>query len=60
MGDLNGDGKVNLIDYFEATLAFGSYPGHPRWDPAADVNNDLKVNLQDIFTVSLNFGKTCV
>ena len=60
MGDLNGDGKVNLIDYFEATLAFGSYPGHPHWDPAADVNNDLKVNLQDIFIVSLNFGKTCV
>ena len=60
VGDLNGDGKINLIDYFEATLAFGSYPGHPRWDPAADVNNDLKVNLQDIFTVSLNFGKTCV
>jgi hypothetical protein len=60
MGDLNGDGKVNLIDYFEATLAFGSFPGHPHWDPAADLDRNLKINLVDIFKVAINFGKSCV
>jgi hypothetical protein len=60
MGDLNGDGKINLIDYFEATLAFGSYPGHPKWDPAADLDRNLKINLADIFKVAIAYGKSCV
>jgi hypothetical protein len=60
VGDLNGDGKINLIDYFEATLAFGSYPGHPRWDPAADLDQNFKINLLDIFEVAIAFGKSCV
>jgi hypothetical protein len=60
MGDLNGDGKVNLIDYFEAALAFGSFPGHPHWDPAADLDRNLRINLVDIFKVAINFGKSCV
>jgi len=58
VGDVNGDGKVNLIDVFSVALAFGSYPGHPKWNPNYDINNDGKINLLDYFKTALNFGKT--
>jgi hypothetical protein len=58
-GDLNGDDRVNLQDYFAVALSFGSYPGHPKWNPYADLNQDLKIDLKDIFAVAINFGKGC-
>jgi len=58
IGDVNGDGKVNLIDVFSVALAYGSYPGHPAWNPSYDINNDDKINLIDYFTTALNYGKT--
>jgi parallel beta-helix repeat protein len=58
IGDVNGDGKVNLIDVFAVALAYGSYPGHPAWNPSYDINNDGKINLIDYFTTALNYGKT--
>jgi len=59
VGDLNGDGKVDITDLAMASAAFGSYPGHPRWNPAADINRDNRIDIQDIARVSANFGKTC-
>ena len=58
VGDVNGDGKVNLIDVFSVALAYGSYPGHPAWNPNCDINGDGKINLIDYFTTALNYGKT--
>ena len=58
VGDVNGDGKVNLIDVFSVALAYGSYPGHPTWNPNYDINDDHKINLIDYFTTALNYGKT--
>jgi hypothetical protein len=55
--DLNGDGKVDMMDIAQAAFAFGSSPGHPRWNPAADINGDGKVDLRDIILVAKDFGK---
>jgi hypothetical protein len=55
--DINGDGEVNLKDYFTACNAFGSCPGHPRWNPAVDINLDGHINLIDIFRIVVMFGK---
>jgi squalene-hopene/tetraprenyl-beta-curcumene cyclase len=55
--DINGDGEVNLKDYCTACNAFGSYPGHPRWNPAVDINLDGHINLIDIFRIVVTFGK---
>jgi len=57
-GDVNGDGKVDLVDVYQVAMAYGSYPGHPRWDPACDSNGDLKIDLIDYYTVTRNYGKT--
>jgi hypothetical protein len=59
VGDLNGDGKVDVTDLAMESAAFGSYPGHPRWNPAADINRDLRVDIQDLARVSANFGRHC-
>jgi hypothetical protein len=59
MGDVNGDGKVDLKDVYVISLAFGSYPGHPKWNPVADVNRDNKVDLKDVYIVTRNYGKVC-
>ncbi len=53
--DLNGDGKVNIQDIAIWGLAFGSYPGHPRWDPwgpAADINENGKVDMIDAVLIA--------
>lgn len=55
-GDINGDGEVDIRDVSIAARAFGSYPGHPRWNPIADVNNDDEVNIRDIAAIARKYG----
>jgi len=57
MGDVNGDGRVDLKDLALVARAFGSTPGSPNWNPAADVNGDGVVNMKDIALVARNFGQ---
>lgn len=58
IGDLNGDGKVDMKDLGIVALAFGSYPEHPRWNPDADINQDGVVDINDILIVLSHFGQT--
>jgi hypothetical protein len=66
MGDVNGDGRVDMKDIGIVAAAFGSYgPNHlypgsppsPRWNPDADINGDGKVNMLDVAYTAQNFGK---
>jgi parallel beta-helix repeat protein len=57
MGDINGDGEVDVKDLLMAAKAFGSSPGDPRWNLDADINGDNKVDIRDILLVARNFGK---
>jgi hypothetical protein len=54
-GDMNGDGKVNIQDLVIVGAAFGSAPGHPRWNPVADINKDNLVNMKDLVQVAIHF-----
>jgi hypothetical protein len=56
-GDLNMDGKVDMKDVAIATKAFGSYPGHERWNPVADESEDGKIDVFDIALTCRNYGK---
>lgn len=58
VGDVNGDGKVRIDDILTIAQAFGSEPGHPRWDPNCDINCDDKVRVDDILVTALEFGWT--
>jgi hypothetical protein len=59
VGDVNGDDKVDLKDVYAVSLAFGSFPGHPRWNPSADINRDNQIDLKDVFAVSKRYGQGC-
>jgi len=57
VGDINGDGWVELGDFFLASAAFGSSPSDPNWNSNADINNDDIVELTDFFIMSQHFGE---
>ncbi|MGD8545808.1 MAG: cohesin domain-containing protein, partial [Candidatus Bathyarchaeota archaeon] len=56
IADINWDGIVDMRDIGLAAMAFGSEPGHPRWNPICDLNNDDKIDMKDIAMVARNFG----
>jgi len=58
IGDVNGDGKCDIKDISIVAKAFGSYPGHPNWNPIADLYPDMKIDIRDVVTVAKDYGKT--
>jgi len=60
MGDLNGDGFVELTDFILMSEAFGTAPGHTHWNPDADLNQDGMVELSDFLILSNHFGDSCI
>jgi hypothetical protein len=54
--DINGDGKVNIIDIVIVALAFDSRPGDPNWNPKADIAPEFGVvNIVDIVAVAIHW-----
>jgi len=56
-GDLNFDDKIDIFDIATFGLAYGSYPGHARWNALADVVRDKVINILDVVQIAKNFGK---
>jgi len=56
--DINGDGKINILDIAIVAKAYGTKPGDPKWNPSANVNNDNIINILDIAIVAKDYGKT--
>jgi Dockerin type I domain len=54
VGDVNGDGTVNLSDLATFANAYESKPGHPRYTSSADFNLDGIVNQLDAKAIMLN------
>jgi len=59
MGDINGDNMVNMADITIILNAYGSFPGHPRWNSDADLFQDNKIDISDLILIIDNFGKRC-
>jgi hypothetical protein len=57
-GDINGDGKVDILDISMAARAYGSRLGEQRFEPNADVNEDGIVNILDLSLIAREYGKT--
>jgi len=60
MGDVNGDGTVNMRDINQLLNGFRSYPGHPKWNPENDLDRNGMIDMRDINICVMNFGKTCL
>jgi hypothetical protein len=73
LGDVNGDGKIDLKDIAAVAKAFGAvgpayvwvgrnYVYHgpsPNWNPFLDLNQDGKIDIRDIVIVAKHFGLSC-
>jgi outer membrane protein assembly factor BamB len=55
--DIDADGEINITDIYKLAAAYGTEPGHPRWNPDADVNKDDIIDIFDVFLISKKFGK---
>jgi len=58
LGDINGDGKVDMKDIGVLARLFGIKAGDTNWNPDCDLNSDGKINLMDVALAARNYGKT--
>lgn len=56
--DVNHDLRVDIKDLSYTAKAFGTYPGHPRWNPRVDLNNDNRIDIKDLAIIAKSYGKT--
>jgi hypothetical protein len=56
VGDVNGDGTVNLSDLQPFANAYETVPGGPKYDLAADFNRDGIVNQVDAKAIMQNMS----
>ena len=57
LGDVNGDGKVDIKDIALAALSYGSHSGYPNYNAKADVNQDGTIDIRDLAIIAKNFGQ---
>jgi hypothetical protein len=57
IGDINGNGSVNLQDLVLLANAYGSTRALPnaRWNPNADIDNNGKVGLTDLCLLGIHY-----
>lgn len=58
LGDVNGDGIVDIIDLVRVAYAYGASKDELAWDADADFNKDNIVNILDLAIVGENYGKS--
>lgn len=57
MGDVNGNGEVNVLDAVIMALAWGATPSDPQWNIRADINHDGEINVLDGVRIGLHWGE---
>jgi uncharacterized protein (DUF2141 family) len=58
LGDVNGDGKIDMKDIGIIVKTLGSTPGTANWNPNADLNGDGIVDSTDLAIAEANYGLT--
>jgi hypothetical protein len=56
-GDINGDGRVDILDAIALSNSFLKRQGQAGFNPAADINQDGVVNILDAIQLANNFNK---
>lgn len=57
MGDINGDGVVDIYDAIILANAYNSKPGSSNWNPNADINGDNAVDIYDAIILANHFNQ---
>ena len=56
VGDVDGDGDVDLSDLAALLGSYGDCEGDPDYNPAADFDDSGCVDLSDLATLLGNYG----
>jgi hypothetical protein len=56
LGDMKGDGKVDILDAIEFANYFGLHKGDARWNADVDMNGDGQTNILDAIIIGEHFG----
>jgi parallel beta-helix repeat protein len=59
VGDVNSDGKINILDIAAIATAFGTGLGASRYKVNYDMNLDYAINIVDLSMAARNYSKTC-
>jgi hypothetical protein len=57
LGDVNGDGRVDLKDLVIVAKAYGSSMGNSNWNVNADIDGDGTVSYRDVAILQAYFGQ---
>ncbi|MEM3576954.1 MAG: PKD domain-containing protein [Candidatus Bathyarchaeia archaeon] len=58
LGDINGDGTVDIFDAILLSISFGAKPGNPNWNPNADLDNSGEIDIFDAIILSAHYGES--
>jgi len=59
IGDITGEGVVDIDDVLTLIAAFGSYPSHPSWNEYADISGEGVVDIVDLIWTIAHWGNHC-
>jgi hypothetical protein len=57
IGDVNGDGKSNIIDIVILAGSYGLKPGDPGYDPLLDYSQNGRIDILDIVATARAYGR---
>lgn len=57
--DLNGDGRVNILDLSLVAAHYNALLGQPNYVAAYDINSDGRINILDLSLVAAGYNQTC-
>jgi peptide/nickel transport system substrate-binding protein len=57
IGDVTGNGLVDIFDAIPISGVFGLTQYHPRYNPDADLNGDGRIDIFDAILLATNFNK---
>lgn len=60
VGDVNGDGKINIIDIASIAVAYRSNVGDSSYNLICDLNRDGTINILDVSLAAKSFGESCI
>jgi len=60
VGDVNGDGRINILDIAAIAIAYGSDVGDSKYWIICDLNRDGTINILDVSFAAKSFGKSCI